>query len=131
MTDAVDTHLPQEEDRVRTRTALWWIVAGIAMVLLGIGAPWAMMAVRGAPPPVHEGKGYGTAAPEFAGGLRTGMFERNTAGAADRQQSTSDLTRFEWIDPKAKLVRIPVSDAMQLWLARHHASGESDQEAAR
>ena len=131
MTDAVDTHPAQEEDRVRTRTAVWWIVAGIAMVLLGISSPWAMMAVRGAPPPVHEGKGYGTAAPEFAGGLRTGMFESNTAGAADHERATSDLTRFEWIDPKAKLVRIPVSDAMQLWLARHNAPAEPDKQAAQ
>lgn len=112
---ATDERILQEADRLRRSRAMGWMAASVALVAIGVGGPWAMMARRGAPPLLHVGRGYGVPVPDFAGGLHAAPFEAETrpSRAAD-----DALERFEWVDRQAKIIRIPLADAMELWMAR-------------
>jgi hypothetical protein len=108
----------QEDDRVGWRAVAGWMIAAIVMVLVGIGWPWAMLAARGAPPPLHAAL---PPVPQRSGGVRTGLFETSPDAAHD--DGAAALQRFAWADRQAGLVRIPLDDAMQLWLERNRAAG--------
>jgi hypothetical protein len=115
--------IPQEGDHVGRRRAAAWMAAGIVLVIVGVGWPWTMMALRGLAPPVRSGVGYGPPAPAFTGGLRTEPFRH---AAMPHARSADHLDRFEWADADARLVRIPIDDAIELWLSRHGRGDDGD-----
>ncbi len=123
------TRLPQEEDHLRVRQVVRWMIASLVMVAIGVGWPWAMMAWRHAAPPLRLGDGAAPVMAAFSGGLHTAPFPGNGAAAA-ADGAAPDLEHFAWVDRAAGVVRLPIDDAITVWLVRHGEPGARDEEAS-
>jgi hypothetical protein len=125
----------QETDEVPVLRTLLLVVIGIALVVLGVVWPWAILArspAQAPDPRVGSEPRVTDPQPRFLGGFpesratdqvgevarvplqSTGgaVLEPNTPRAAPR------LDRFEWADRKRRTVDLPLDIAERLWLAR-------------
>lgn len=133
MSEIREEHPEQEEDRLRGRPVLLLTAAALVMVAIGVLWPWATLVYRGVSHPIALGDPPRVAhpVPDWAAGMRqSAIDERALEGEPQRREKKSEksLREFGWVDEKAGLVRIPIGDAMDLWLARH---GKAQPEAAR
>jgi hypothetical protein len=112
--DAQPTRFPQEEDRPPLRLAAWAALATLAVV----GASLAALAVctrstreRTAAPAGRPAAISDVLQTEFAPASRARLAPASGAAAPPER-----LQGFAWVDRERGTVRIPIEDAMRLWL---------------
>jgi hypothetical protein len=95
----------QEAEQIRSR--MIWIVAGatVAISALLVAIAWVLVV----PPPAYR------AVPPSP--LHREVFERAGAGAAAHAAGALRLERTEWVDRRARIVRIPIDRAIDAVVA--------------
>lgn len=124
MSEVREEHPEQEEDRLRARPVLLLTAAALAMIAVGVLWPWATLVYRGVSHPIALGDPPRIAhpVPDWAAGMRQSEIDeeaREDEPLRRERAAETSLREFRWVDEKAGLVRIPIDDAMDLWLARH------------
>jgi len=126
MTAAAPSRVAHEDDRVRLRPALLVVALSVAVVAVGVAWPWLYLDARGAATAPHLG-GVEREAPRELGGLRTTSLAIAPDVARDdgrtRHGTPARDRRFAWADRERGLVRMPIDDAIDLWVARHGGAG--------
>jgi hypothetical protein len=101
-----DRTVAQDAEDVRTR-AVWQVgLAGLAVTALVVAIAWW----RVAPPSV-------AARAPAASPLERGLFDRASGGADARIAGQHRLERYDWIDRRARIVRIPIDRAIEAVVA--------------
>jgi hypothetical protein len=96
----------QEPEGLPART-IWLVGAGVvAISALLVVIAWLFVVPP--PPPAHR------AAPST---LEHGLFDHATGGMALRAAGEQRLERYQWIDRRARVVRIPIDRAIDAVLA--------------
>jgi hypothetical protein len=103
----IEPTFPQEAERVYTRV-VWIVGAGVvALTLALVGVAWLLVV----PPPPAE---HAVAAPSV---LERSIFDRASTGADVREAGEQRLERTEWVDRRARRVRIPIDRAIDAVVA--------------
>lgn len=115
---------PQEQDHIRVRPALALIALSLAVVAVGVVWPVVYLRVRSEPPAVRA-RSVENDVPDVVGGLRTWQLPiapvaPQSAGPREPVRHR-ELDRFAWVDRAKGIVRLPIDDAIDLWLARNAA----------
>lgn len=124
-------HPPQEEDRLRAGPVLLLVAAALVMIAVGILWPWAMLVVHGDwhPLALADQPRRAHPVPAWAAGMRQSLIdEQARSGEARREQQEEQdtLDDFGWVDRRHGLVRIPIDDAIALWLERRTGSDATE-----
>src|SRR5512140_2221385 len=103
----IDPGLGQEAER--SNVGMIWRVAlaGVVISALLVALAWLFVA----PPPVARHP------PVPPSPLEQGLFERATGGDDARTAGAQRLERYEWVDRRAGVVRIPIDRAIDAVVA--------------
>jgi hypothetical protein len=109
----------QEEDRIATGKIVGTAIVSLA--IFGVGVVWSVSIQRG------ENKTIVTqahpAAPAEAGAPEVGIvyqwpFNVSSYGADKAAETKARLSHYRWADKNAKIVRIPIDEAIKKYVAQ-------------
>ncbi len=109
----------QEEDKIATGKII--LTGVVSLAIFGIGAVWSVSIQR------HENKSIITpmnpAGPAEAGAPEVGIvfqwpFNESKYGEEKKAEVMARLEHYRWADKNAKVVRIPIEEAMKKYVAQ-------------
>jgi hypothetical protein len=111
------SHPIQEEDRIATGKII--LTAVISLAIFGIGVLWAISIQRGENKTIVSQPGQ--LGPAAAGAPEVGIvyqwpFFTSQFANEKAQQTKGRLERYGWTDKNAKVVHIPIEEAMQKYV---------------
>lgn len=105
----MEEHAPQQEDRVDNTRVVGAV--GFAIVVGAVGI-WVAYAIGGDEPPRQR-----SVVQVYAPPLRTPLEPQVTEPLP--QERPEPLSGYEWIDREEGIVRVPVDEAVRLYLEEH------------
>jgi hypothetical protein len=109
----------QEEDRIATGKIL--ATAIVSLIIFGIGVLWAISIQRGEMhslvTPLHNAEHAVAGAPEV-GIVYQWPFNISDFGPDHKKKVEAQLNSFGWVDKNAKVVHIPIEEAMKKYVAQ-------------
>lgn len=112
------SHPIQEEDRIATGKIV--VTAIVSLAIFGVGVIWSISIQR------NESNSIVTAAhpsgPAEGGAPEVGIvyqwpFNMSSYGAEKAAETKARLAHYRWADKNAKVVRIPIEEAMKKYVA--------------
>jgi len=113
----------QEEDRVAIGKII--IVAVVSLAIFGVGVIWSISIQRGENKSIvtqmHPAPDGERGAPEV-GIVYQWPFNMSAYGAEKAAETKARLEHYSWADKDAKIVRIPIEEAMKKYVAQAGAA---------
>jgi len=119
------SHPVQEEDRVAVGKIV--LTAIVSLAIFGIGVVWAISIQRGENHSIvthaHPAPQAESGAPEV-GIVYQWPFNMSQYGADKARETKARLEGYRWVDKDKKVVRIPIEEAMQKYVAQQAGGGK-------
>ena len=113
------SHPVQEEDRIATGKII--ATAIISLAIFGVGVVWSVSIQRSENKTIvtqlHPAAGAEAGAPEV-GIVYQWPFNMSEYGLDKKRATQARLSGYHWVDKSAKVVSIPIEDAMKKWVAQ-------------
>jgi hypothetical protein len=103
----------QERDRIRGRLAAVIGVVGFVIMVVAIGAAWGLLSSRGRRAPYLGAPGRAVGE-EGGTKVDSTSIDIDSLGLRLRAEQQKKLTRYEWIDRKNGVARIPIDRAIDI-----------------
>jgi len=117
------SHPVQEEDRVAIGKII--VVAVVSLAIFGVGVIWSISIQRGENKSIvtqmHPAPDGERGAPEV-GIVYQWPFNMSSYGADKAAETKARLEHYSWADKDAKIVRIPIEEAMKKYVAQSGAA---------
>ncbi|HXU69309.1 MAG TPA: hypothetical protein VN947_08265 [Polyangia bacterium] len=113
--------LVQEEDRIATGKIV--ATAVISLLIFGVGVIWAISIQRATAENHSVITPLNSAPPAEKGAPEVGIvyqwpFDVSQYGADKKAEAEARLHHYSWVDKDAKIVRIPIDEAMQKYVSQ-------------
>ncbi|HEY2744883.1 MAG TPA: hypothetical protein VGL86_09685 [Polyangia bacterium] len=109
----------QEEDKIATGRII--VIAVVSLAIFGIGAVWSISIQRAENKsivtPMNVAPAAETGAPEV-GIVYQWPFNESKYGEAKKAETKARLEHYRWADKNAKIVRIPIEEAMHKYVSQ-------------
>lgn len=113
------SHPVQEEDRIAIGKII--VVAVVSLAIFGVGVVWSISIQRSENKTIvtqmHPSKAAESGAPEV-GIVYQWPFNMSHYGADKAAETKARLEGYRWVDKNAKVVRIPIEEAMKKYVAQ-------------
>jgi hypothetical protein len=109
----------QEEDRVAIGKII--VIAVVSLAIFGVGVIWSVSIQRNEMGSIISSSH--PAGPAMAGAPEVGIvyqwpFNLSQYGAEKAAVTKGRLSRYGWVDKNAKVVHIPIEQAMEKWVSQ-------------